>query len=352
MAKSRFILSALAASGVDVIGVGPGDLKSSAAALQESHEVPVVSANIEGFRQFVRLRAGGSRFPVVVTSVVDPALISSDFKQVPQPSDPIAALKKIKAQAGDDLLVVIIYAKPQYRAAMIESCPGLDLIVDGLSAADQPVAQMQAKPPVVANNNEGMFVAYLDYAGDSPDAGQRFLSSGFMRATVGKVKEDPEVKNFFQQWLRQKQAGFVEQKEKNDPSALLASGEEARFAGSASCRECHHEASRSWSEGKHANAHETLSRRERGSDPDCLACHATGSHGIHGVSRPPASGDDWMEGVQCEACHGPAADHVKNPTGTKMPAVTEDTCIQCHTAEKDPGFNFTRKIKRICKSKG
>lgn len=344
-AKSRFILSALATSGVDVIGVGPGDIKSSAAVLQEFRQVPVVSANIEGFRPFVRFPAEGGP-SVVVTSVVDPELVSSASGEVPQPTDPVTALEAISRQTGDDLLIAIIYADPKNRQTLIDSCPGLDLVVDGLAAEGHPMAEMQTNPPVVANNDEGMFVAYLDHEED----GQGFLSPAYKRATVGRVAEDPEVKNLFQQWLRQKQAGVVAQKEKNDRPALLASGAESRFAGSATCRECHHEASRSWSAGKHANAHETLSKRERGSDPDCLACHSTGSHGIHGDSRPPAPGDEWMEGVQCEACHGPAADHVKNPTGKKMPAVTEATCIKCHTSEKDPGFDFTHQIKRICAS--
>lgn len=345
-ARSRFILSALAASGVDVIGVGPGDIKSSAAVLQEFREVPVVSANMEGFRPFVRFPAADGGPSVTVTSVVDPELVPSATGQVPRPADPVAALEAVSRRAGDDLLVAILHGDPEFRQTIIDNCPGLDLVVDGLAAEGHPIADMRAKPPVVANNHEGMFVAHLDYAVD----GRRFLSSGYKRATVGRVAEDPEVKNLFQQWLRQKQAGFEEKKEKKGRSALLASSGESRFAGSATCQECHHEASRSWSAGKHAKAHETLSRRERGADPDCLACHSTGSHSIHGDSRPPAPGDEWMEGVQCEACHGPAADHVKNPTDTKMPAVTEATCIKCHTSEKDPEFDFTHQIQRICAS--
>jgi len=57
---------------------------------------------------------------------------------------------------------------------------------------------------------------------------------------------------------------------------------------------------------------------------DCASCHTTGT----------VSSTDWqLDGVQCEACHGPASLHVNDPTNVSLrPSIpeTSDTCLKCH----------------------
>ncbi len=65
----------------------------------------------------------------------------------------------------------------------------------------------------------------------------------------------------------------------------------------------------------------------------CGACHTTGwtgtgPDGPHQDGLPGIHGT-WQEaGVTCEACHGPGAAHVKNPTQAKMS--TAENCSSCH----------------------
>ncbi len=65
----------------------------------------------------------------------------------------------------------------------------------------------------------------------------------------------------------------------------------------------------------------------------CGSCHttgweATGENGPHQDDLPGIYGT-WAEpGITCEACHGPAADHVSNPTGVKP--FKAETCNNCH----------------------
>ena len=67
----------------------------------------------------------------------------------------------------------------------------------------------------------------------------------------------------------------------------------------------------------------------------CGGCHttgwvATGENGPHQDNLPGIYGT-WTEpGVRCEACHGPASEHVSAPLdSTKRPS-TEERCAQCH----------------------
>lgn len=66
----------------------------------------------------------------------------------------------------------------------------------------------------------------------------------------------------------------------------------------------------------------------------CGSCHTTGwqktgPEGPHQGGLPGIHGT-WAEpGVTCEACHGPSAAHVDNPT--KVSPNTEENCDSCHS---------------------
>jgi len=69
---------------------------------------------------------------------------------------------------------------------------------------------------------------------------------------------------------------------------------------------------------------------------DCGSCHATGySEDGHQGGMAGIIGTWALEGVQCEACHGPALDHVEG-NGAKKETVnidpSADFCGQCHTS--------------------
>lgn len=59
---------------------------------------------------------------------------------------------------------------------------------------------------------------------------------------------------------------------------------------------------------------------------DCATCHTTGA----------SAGGEWvLDGVQCEACHGPASQHVNDPSNVAArPDIpqTSETCLQCHVS--------------------
>jgi hypothetical protein len=110
---------------------------------------------------------------------------------------------------------------------------------------------------------------------------------------------------------------------------------ELKYSGALSCRVCHQAIHDSYMASRHAKALNTLVRTRDEYDPECLACHSTGFRkgGFRNARDTPAFG-----GVQCEACHGSAMAHLRNP---KMRAArpTPQTCLACHTEQWSPGFN-------------
>ena len=102
------------------------------------------------------------------------------------------------------------------------------------------------------------------------------------------------------------------------------------YKGAPSCKICHKtdQVYPTWEETAHAGAFSSLSEEQR-SNETCLECHATGV---------TAKGK-LLEGVQCEACHGPGSAYAKKSimedreqavaNGLIIP--DQKTCLRCHT---------------------
>jgi len=109
-----------------------------------------------------------------------------------------------------------------------------------------------------------------------------------------------------------------------------------------SCAMCHKAQVEAWKAWPMASAWGKLSAEEQKKD-ECVKCHVTGfgqPGGWVSFEKTPN-----LVGIQCEACHGPAGDHMKVPlsdkdkkkaTVTVSPA--EAACLTCHVKEGNPNF--------------
>lgn len=120
---------------------------------------------------------------------------------------------------------------------------------------------------------------------------------------------------------------------------------EPQYVGAKKCKTCHKAQHAAWLETKHAHAYDALSDEEK-KKPECVQCHITGK---------TAKGD-LLEGIQCEACHGPGSMYkspkimskkkwAADPEGYKKKAIeagliypTKDNCVKCHKKEGNPNY--------------
>jgi hypothetical protein len=132
-------------------------------------------------------------------------------------------------------------------------------------------------------------------------------------------------------------------------SALAGEGEESTrpandYVGAKKCKTCHKGHHAAWLETKHAKAYDALSDEEKKNE-ECVGCHVTGT----------TAEDVLLEGIQCEACHGPGSAYKSakimskkkwkaDPEGQKKLALeaglimpTEEVCTGCHN-KKSPTF--------------
>ncbi len=118
------------------------------------------------------------------------------------------------------------------------------------------------------------------------------------------------------------------------------SGPAPRYAGSAACADCHGAIHATEMNTRHAGAFQTLKDAHQDTNPSCLPCHTVGfglPTGFISEALTPQ-----LAGVQCENCHGPAANHAANesdPTVRPRVELAGEVCGGCHTDVHHPTYD-------------
>ena len=202
-----------------------------------------------------------------------------------------------------------------------------------ISPEEAELGQQADGPLYVGSTPEGKTLGFLALWVNS--AGELTRHHATQLALTGDVPEDESVRQLLTDFYREVaeaseyQPLFAEQ--------LLEQQTKNGYVSASACRNCHEQEYLQWSATRHAFAFETLLKKERYFDPNCVSCHTTG----FGYQTGFQIGDDQstFKGVQCETCHGPGKQHVGNPKKTNI-RNGGDTglCLECHDPKHSPGF--------------
>ncbi len=117
------------------------------------------------------------------------------------------------------------------------------------------------------------------------------------------------------------------------------SGPSPQYAGSQACIECHANIHEVEKKTRHTQALETLRLIHQDKNPSCLPCHTVGYGLPTGFISETAT--PQLAGVQCENCHGPAANHAANEndlTVRPQADIAGQVCGGCHTGSQHPTY--------------
>ncbi len=149
-----------------------------------------------------------------------------------------------------------------------------------------------------------------------------------------------------------------------------------RYAGAKACAPCHPDHYQSWEKSRHAGAVRTLAKRDAAGDsrqveglfivkmgrgekyglptpaaefPHCLICHTTAPTADSRLLSPSL---DRKDGVQCEACHGPASAHARVETlkqsGKPIPAAEVAAALDVAKAVTLRRYASEKEIEAFC----
>ena len=118
------------------------------------------------------------------------------------------------------------------------------------------------------------------------------------------------------------------------------SGPSPVYGSSNACAECHASILSTELNTQHPQAFRALQQIGQTTNAACLACHTVG-YGLPTGFRSAAA-TPQLEGVQCENCHGPAANHAANyidPTAVPQVELAATVCGGCHTGPQQPTYD-------------
>lgn len=346
-------LDAWAASRVDA-SVGAGTLAKDAGAL---------AANWPGWPASVDVERGGVRLRVVGLGDTPPNGTSTDA---------VAAVTAALQGPPVDLAVVLSSAGDDVDRAVAERVPGLAAVLAVRGGLTEP-PRTTTGAPILETPDRGRYVSVLHLALGSVPGPLRLTADGPLvdlakvRGQLARSGDASPLKDeldHLRTRLATEGAGFnlvttadlPLGSELDGPSVVdtlvdrfkSASRDNARaavatpaagptYAGASACTRCHTDFFAAWLLNPHAHAIEPLAKAGKSDDPECIGCHSTGYGQPGGFAKVDEASLATFGAVQCEACHGPLANH---PGSTAPKPVTEATCTVCHDSANSPSFAY------------
>lgn len=370
--KFTIALEALATLGCQALALSVDDLKigvgeAMAQYLNLSKGPGVVVANVtpvEGFEATIKpsniIESGPIKFGI--TSVIDPEefkKLSDPDKEVMLPTvkTPEEVLPAIlaKLETTSDVQVLMVRGPVELAKKLGEAHPGFDVIVATTPYPDPPLDPDTingGKTLVITVGRKGKYVGAV---GVFADADKRLR---YQRVTLGPNYDGKAatmrkiVEDRYRETL--KNLKIVEDFTRHD----FVNNPGAKFVGAETCKQCHAKTYDKWAGSKHATAFESLLDDPKPNaifDAECVSCHTTGFEYTSGYKSQETTG--FLEGNQCENCHGPGSKHSADPTNAeflKRARITAESadktgqCLRCHDEDNSPKFtDFAEWWKKI-----
>ena len=320
--------------GADDLQVGSFFWEDTLAARGEDG-TPLVSVNVtkEGHRLFrSHVVAATPEGEAVVTGWIDPTSAGWTepglvAEESPDVADVVGALQEKRRD------LVLFAAASAERAREFLERSGLGkaarhvlLVIPGIS--DIPWLHPSPPPPLLELGLKGQRVAYIGSL-KAPVLERFVLLDADRGSETGR-----SLLEFYRENLAAEDLLAQIPRFESAPAAYI---------GSKACGACHASALKVWERSGHAHAWEALEAKGDEVDPECVRCHVTG-FGLIGGFDPASSAP---VNVQCEACHGPGAEHAASRAPTPGGTLGGDFCLQCHDVANSPHFKFEDYWPRI-----
>jgi hypothetical protein len=322
--KAETLAMALKSMGVDAVAwtqkdssMGPGQISS----LQRLSGGKIVSGSLEpgGIASLNRSTRSG-RF--LITSI-DPALTGEGLETASV--DVATAVHRLIDQAQKQDLVSVLMTTQNLAESrrLAAKHPALDLIVFASDAAPSAKPILVGSTSLVSPGPKGRHVLRLVW----DDSGIVDSSA----VLLGPEWKDDELVSQFYEF-------YLDQVEDEQLIKQVVRVETKEFAGSETCLDCHPVETKAWQNSAHAKAFTTLEKTGHDIDPECVGCHVVGLDSTKGFQDRKTTPN--LAAVGCESCHGPSAEHTRNPTQNRPATSAVDSCKSCHVPDHSPEFTY------------
>ena len=334
--------------GIDAINVGELDLVLGLDYLKElekKYELPFVSANLVNesnelvFKPYVIKKIGNKRIGIFGL-MGDSTDMASKLKEITggklSALDPVESaesmVKELKGKA--DFIIAMTHQHIGRNWVIARKVEGIDVIVGGHHTQKLKKPYQAKNTFMVQAGEKGQYQGMLEvilHSDGSREANNELVPLG------PKIPDDPKIKAMIDNYNEKVTSLYFspEKKESEAPLKMVY------------CEDCHSEQVSIWRASDHARAFETLAKKYRQFNPDCLACHTTRFEKPGGFNMTLQQAE--LRDVQCDSCHGNTDLHLKDIESMPYKKLDMESCMKCHTSERCPDFekNFQKIWAKI-----
>lgn len=258
--------------------------------------------------------------------------------------DPLVAAKRVLPELKQkaDIIVALAYMSQGQAQTLATQNPEIDTIIGAQQINGTDEAKRLNNVTIVYSYNQTKYLGELRYYVKADGHIENQLDRH-----VGLDKEIPEDPVALAMVNAARDEFTAEQKKNAQHSAQatdLSKISNSDFAGAQACAACHVEEYQVWERTGHSHAMASLERKNQQFDNECVKCHVVGFEkgGFQSLTTTP-----HFANVQCESCHGAGKEHIAKPAKGYGLMKTPTGCVQCHTVENSPDFNFATYWPKI-----
>lgn len=354
--KLGYLLDGMRRMGYDAVNLGRREAgldRDTLAKVIAENRLPFVSCNVRD-RSTGRLltepfrvkTVAGVRIGITGVTEAEEDEVGPGVQVRPAAEALAETLPRLKGRC--DYVVVLAFAAPDTLRALADRFHEINVLLGGDVPQSSEKAETLNRAVVFNVTGKGKVLGRLTFRRSA--AGLELTGSEALRVkdTIPPAPEMTALIADYKNALRERSLEFASE-EGLEPIATAQSTANT-YVGQDACKGCHPQAHQVSLASLHNHAFETLVRKKSEHDPECLRCHTVGygaRDGYLNFERTPQ-----FVNVQCENCHGRAADHVRAmQSGARRAStfrpVTPNTCIRCHDEENDDDFVYARDWAKI-----
>jgi len=357
MYRSRFLSQTMIEMKYDAVAVGERELGFGLSTLKADAEagLPLICANLyEGNKRllppFVTKKIRGAKVGIFALLGEKPRELAELELRDPA-GEGRAVLDELRKEC--DFVILLAHMERGKLLDLLPALTGVDLVIRGHMAVGDTVRENCAdtlgsavesvRKTVLFAGDRGRNIGFAVIAAHGDE--KPLIVESRLIHLDRDVADDPDMVEEVKKYREEE--GLMRKKiqlNKNLTRDAATGRIVDRYLGIEMCRRCHADIMPRFVSSKHFRAFETLRQRDASTKAECVACHTTG-YGRPGGYDPETEqkGAPYLQGVQCEACHGPGTLHARDGSYVKS---ARESCRVCHTAKWSPDFEFESYWKR------
>lgn len=362
--KIKLIQAALKKLTPDAVLVGPNEWLNGLHRLDP--EIPYLISNQgESLNYLKSITIKSEKKTITIFGYLSPNLVYQNKNDLPLILDVNNELirdwrEKLKNKS-DGLKILLFRGKVQELKKFDDS--GLfDLIVSGSTNDDElnqvlKISTGSSDIPMIPTKGQGIISAKINEKWELIPKKTGIVPAGLSITWLKRNFEDAqELDKVFMEYNSAVKDLFLSKLDKIEKHK-----KKSAFVGDIVCLGCHQNSAKILKESRHAKAFSTLEKNNKHFDPECLECHVVGlkpwkitqgSSLVHkkfegSIGFLSSEITPHLKNVQCENCHGPAREHLKNSKQHPPIKDPKSTCENCHHGSHSPMYNFESYWEKI-----